>query len=102
MQFVILARDGTDDAAPARRMAARAAHLANVDRLKPHMVMGVATLDEAGQMNGSVMVVEFPDRAALDAWLADEPYVTGNVWQELSIQPCAVGPSFQHYAREVT
>ncbi len=41
-----------------------------------------ATLDEAtGAMTGSAVVVEFPDRAALDAWLAADPYVTGDVWR---------------------
>ncbi|MFM9890505.1 MAG: YciI family protein [Rickettsiales bacterium] len=94
MQFVLIARDGTDEGALARRMAARAGHIATIERLKPHMLMGAATLNDAGQMNGSVMVVEFPDRAGLDAWLATEPYLLGDVWREISIEPCAVGPSF--------
>lgn len=95
MQFVLTARDGSDEHAYIRRMAAREAHLANTERLMAHMIMGVATLDAAGKMNGSIMIVDFPERAALDAWLANEPYVTGNVWQEISIQPCSIGPSFR-------
>lgn len=94
MQFVLIARDGTDEGAAARRAASRAAHLATLERLRPHMLMGAATLNDAGQMNGSVMVVEFPDRAGLDAWLATEPYLLNDVWREVSITPCAVAPLF--------
>lgn len=94
MQFLLLAKDGADTEALQRRLAARTAHIKNTDDNMPHMIMGAATLNEAGDMNGSVMIVDFPDRAALDAWLAGEPYVTGDVWREIEIIPCKVGPSF--------
>ena len=94
MQFVIVARDGTDAEALGRRLNARAAHIQNTDDNMQHMHMGVATLDDDGNMNGSVMVVEFESRAALDEWLKNEPYVTGDVWRNIAIMPCKVGPSF--------
>jgi len=50
--------------------------------------------NNTGQMIGSVMIVEFNSRAELDSWLAEEPYVTGNVWQKIDIKPCKVAPSF--------
>jgi hypothetical protein len=53
-------------------------------------------LDERGNMTGSALIVDFPDRAALDHWLAEEPYVTGKVWQRIEILPCKIGPSFGH------
>lgn len=89
MQFLILARDGTDAEAPARRLAARPDHLAGMATLRDsaHFVFGGATLDEHGAMTGSAIVFEFPDRAALDDWLRRDPYVTGNVWQHIDIQP---------------
>ena len=90
MQFLILAKDQES----ADRSAAREAHIANTNRLKEHMLYGVATLNDQGEMTGSVMVVDFPDRAAVDAWLAEEPYVTQGVWGEVSITSCQVGPSF--------
>ena len=35
--------------------------------------------DEEGGMKGSALVMEFPDRAALDDYLAKEPYVVAGV-----------------------
>ncbi len=88
-QFVLIAYDGTDPDALSRRMAARPAHLENVRRLKAkgQFTEGGAILNEAGQMIGSVMIVAFPSRAALDAWLAGDPYVTGKVWERIQVQP---------------
>ena len=92
MQFLVLARDGTDPEAAARRAAARPAHFEGVRKLKAdgHLVMGGARLDESGTMIGSMMVVDFLDRAALDAWLAIEPYATRGVWHEIEVQPFRV------------
>jgi uncharacterized protein YciI len=88
MQFVVIARDGTDAEAPQRRQKAREAHLANVGKLKDpeKMLMGGAMLDDKGTMIGSVMVFDFPDRARLEAWLKNDPYSTGGVWQSLEIK----------------
>lgn len=88
-QYVIIAHDGTDADAPARRMTARPAHLAVVRRLKAEgkFIEGGAILDEEGTMVGSVVMVAFPSRAELDEWLAIDPYVTGGVWQRLEVQP---------------
>ena len=94
MQFVIIGTDATDAQALERRMAARAGHIAHIDATMANMVLGVATLNPEGMMNGSVMVVDFPSRAELDAWLQAEPYVAGAVWQEVQIIPCKIGPSF--------
>jgi uncharacterized protein len=92
MQFLLLARDGNDPEAAARRAAVRPEHLAGVRALKAagHFVLGGARLDAAGAMIGSMMVVEFPDRAALDAWLATEPYAVRGVWREIEIEPFRV------------
>jgi uncharacterized protein YciI len=38
-------------------------------------------------MIGSVIVYEFPDRAALDKKLNDEPYFTNGVWKKIEIHP---------------
>jgi uncharacterized protein len=96
MQFLVLGYDGKDDQAPGRRRAARERHLAYVDDLKAtgNVLYGAAILDDAGGMIGSAMFVEFPSRGELDAWLAREPYVLGDVWRDISIQPCQVGPAF--------
>ena len=43
-------------------------------------------LDEDGKMKGSALVMEFPDRDALDKYLENEPYVIEGVWQKIDIE----------------
>lgn len=96
MQFLITARDATDAQAPARRLEHRAAHLDTIARYKAsgNMRIGAALLDEQGQMCGSVIIADFPDRASMEAWLNNDPYATGKVWVEVQVQECRVAPSF--------
>lgn len=102
MQFIVTAYDGTDLEAPARRMAARSAHLKLVDEniARGEQILGAAILDDEGNMRGSLMVMNFPSRAMLDSWLAKEPYVIGNVWQSIDVQTCALPPSFAHLIKK--
>ncbi len=92
MQFLIVGRDGTDPDAPARRQAAREAHLASARTMKAAgtLIVGAALLDDGGAMVGSMLLMDFPSRAALDAWLRRDPYVTGDVWQSIEITPSRV------------
>ncbi len=89
MQYLVVAYDGTDPEAPARRQAVREAHLAGARDMGASgaMICGGALLDDAGGMIGSACIVEFVDRAALDTWLETDPYVTGNVWQRVEVTP---------------
>ena len=88
-QFLMLAYDGSDADAPARRRAARPAHFENIKSMieKKEISAGGAILDEKGAMIGSALFVEFPSRAELDAWLEREPYVQQKVWQKIEIKP---------------
>ena len=63
-QYVIIARDGTDEEAINRRMEARPIHLAGAKNLKEHnqFVIGGAILDDTGKMVGSVMIVQFTNK----------------------------------------
>lgn len=92
MQFVVTAYDGTDADAPARRQAARPKHLEGTKQMQANgtMILGGAMLDDNGTMIGSVMVVEMPDRAAVDAWLAKDAYSTGGVWKKIEVRPFRV------------
>lgn len=95
-QFIVLAYDAKDAEAPARRQAARAAHLELVTKMRKDgkTIFGMALLDDAGQMIGSMMALNFNDRAELDAWLAAEPYVTGKVWHDIKVLPSQIPPTF--------
>ncbi len=88
MQFLITAYDGTDADALNRRLAARELHLAGAAALKKagHLIAGGAILNDADQMIGSSMFVEFASRDELDAWLKQDPYVTGDVWRDITVQ----------------
>jgi uncharacterized protein YciI len=92
VQFLIVARDGRDPDALARRMAARPAHFEGIKDLvgNGNLLSGGALLDDAGKMAGSYTVCEFPDRAALDAWLAREPYVQQGVWKDIEVMPIRI------------
>jgi uncharacterized protein YciI len=93
--FVILAEDAPDMLA--RRLAVRPQHLENLEkaRLSGHIACAAATLDAQGNPNGSALIASFEDQAALDAWLASEPYVTTGVWGKITIHPARLAPSFQ-------
>jgi uncharacterized protein YciI len=55
------------------------------------MLYGVVLLDEHDSMIGSVMIVDLPDRAGVDAWLQSEPYLTGGVWKTIDVKSCHGG-----------
>lgn len=96
MQWLIIARDGTDDDAPERRLAARPAHLQHAAKLQAagHLIMGGALTDEAGGMIGTAAVAQFKTREELDHWLATDPYVIGDVWREIEVHPYRVAPHY--------
>jgi hypothetical protein len=85
MPFIVHAQDYAD--ALPRRMENRAAHL---DRLKSSGkgLYAAALLNDKGDMFGSMLVLDFATRAEIDAFLADEPYITGKVWDKITVTPC--------------
>ena len=89
MQFLLIAYDGTDAEAPERRMKVRQDHLNKIELLKQSggFLFGGAILSDDGNMIGSMIVYEFPDRQSLDALLKEEPYVTEGVWKKIEIKP---------------
>jgi uncharacterized protein YciI len=91
-QFLIIAHDGTDAGAAGRRQAVRPAHLASIEPrvAAGEIIVGGAILNDAGTVIGSVVLAEFASRAVLDAWLEQDPYVTGKVWQQIEVQPIRI------------
>jgi uncharacterized protein YciI len=88
MQFAITAYDYTDADALERRLACREAHLAGVRELidQGHFLSGGAILDGDGRMVGSTLHMDFPDRASLQRWLEQDPYVTQRVWDRIDVR----------------
>jgi uncharacterized protein YciI len=89
MQFLLVAFDGTDPEAPERRMKVRPEHLEKIAILKKRgeFLLGGAILDDDEKMIGSMIIYEFPDRAALDRSLKNEPYIIHDVWKKIEIRP---------------
>ena len=89
MEFLVIARDYTDNAALARRMVVRERHLAAARHTTAsgNMLIGGAILDEEGRMVGSMTVVSFPDRVAFDQWLKNVPYNKNGVWERVEVYP---------------
>ncbi|GIT23500.1 MAG: hypothetical protein CM1200mP40_31820 [Gammaproteobacteria bacterium] len=70
-------------------------HLAEAQELKEagNIIVGAAILDENEEMIGSTLCVEFESRTDLDEWLANDPYVTEGVWQDITVQPIRLAVS---------
>ncbi len=94
MQFVVTATDFTDADALDRRMANRAAHLAGVKVMIANgtFLSGGAMLDDSGKMVGSILHLEFPDRASLEKQLQADPYISGKVWEHIHIMSARLVP----------
>ena len=90
MQFLIIGRDGDDEKAMERRLAARQAHINMGEALlkSGNMWYGAAILGDGEQMKGSALFMDFEDEDALQEWLDREPYVTGDVWKSVEIIKC--------------
>lgn len=88
--FLVTAVDLPD--ALDRRIAQRDAHLARIAVLKAdnRVVVAGPSLTAEGAMNGSVLILEFPDQATLAAWLQEDAYVAGKVWDRWTITPMKV------------
>ena len=84
MQFLIKAYDG--EGMLDKRMEVRPRHLEGMKALGKQIICAGGLLDEAGKMKGSALVLAFPDRAALDEYLKNEPYVAEGVWQKIEVE----------------
>jgi len=91
--WAILAFDGDDAEAPARRSAAREAHIAfsRAAAAAGQLLLGLPLHDEAGRSRGSLMLVA-GDAAARDAYLASEPFSTSGVWRKVEAHPFGIAP----------
>ena len=89
MKFLIVAHDGKGKKAADLRQAIRPVHLKQIQGLikNKQIEVGGALLDDDGNMIGSMMVVDFRSRRALDAYLKREPYVTEGVWKKITVTP---------------
>jgi uncharacterized protein len=91
-QYVIIAYDGDDTDAQERRKTIRPLHLAGAKLLKERnqFVTGGAILNDAGEMTGSVMIVQFETDEEFQEWYNQEPYIKNKVWKTIDVKPFRV------------
>jgi len=97
MQFIVIGLDGTDPKALERRMAVREEHIKMGDKLfgSGNLWYGAALLNDDGNMEGSLYILDFPSEKELKEYLAIEPYVTGKVWQNITIHKSNIRDPWQ-------
>ena len=76
----------------ALRMATRQAHLAHAhDEASPAKVkIGGPYLDEKGDMCGSLLILEAPDKAAAIKFTENDPYVRAGLFSSIDVRPYRV------------
>jgi uncharacterized protein len=64
---------------------------AHVDFLKAHReaiyTAGPTLTDDGEGMNGSLLIVDLPDRAAVDAFAAADPYAQAGLFESVVVKP---------------
>lgn len=84
MQFIITAYDGENMLD--KRLAVRSRHLENLSRVNGKVVCAGGLLDGDGKMKGSVLIMDFENRAGLDKYLDSEPYILEHVWDKVDVE----------------
>lgn len=84
MHFLIKAYDG--EGMLDKRMEVRPRHLEGMKKIGKQIICAGGLLDDEGRMKGSALVMEFSDRAALDDYLKNEPYVVEGVWRKIEVE----------------
>ena len=65
------------------RMANREAHVGWLKAAGTRIKAAGPWMNEAGEMAGSLLIVDMEDRAALDAWLATDPYALAGLFSKV-------------------
>lgn len=68
------------------RLGAREAHLAYVRERLDQVKLAGPFLDDAGEMAGSLLILDVPDRAAAEAFNAQDPYTLAGLWGSVTIK----------------
>lgn len=93
MLYAIISEDKADSLP--RRLASRPAHLARLQDLQeqgrlilagPHPAVDSDDPGQAG-FTGSLVVAEFADLAAAQAWADADPYIDADVYAKITVKP---------------
>jgi uncharacterized protein len=76
-----------------KRLATRPQHIARLEKLNAEgrvIAAGAMPKDPANPQAGfygSTMIVDFDSREALDAWIADEPFLKEGIYAHVDVKP---------------
>lgn len=83
--FAIICHDKPDQTAA--RAAHRAAHVEYMKGFAPKMILGGPLRDDSGAASvGSLIVIDLPDRAAVEAFMAGDPFAKAGVFESVVIR----------------
>lgn len=68
------------------RLATRDAHLAYIAETRDIIHLGGPLLDDAGDMCGSMIVLNVDDMAAAKNWAANDPYAKAGLFQSVTMR----------------
>ena len=89
MLFALVAYD-RPGAVPSRADL-RPDHLKHLDSLGDQLVLAGPFLDEAGNMVGSIVVVEAPALSDAKVILDRDPFMTGGLFDSVTVKPWRIG-----------
>ncbi|MEW5687508.1 MAG: YciI family protein [Pseudomonadota bacterium] len=68
------------------RLGAREAHLAYVRERLDQVKLAGPLLDDAGEMAGSLLILDVADKAAAEAFNAGDPYTLAGLWRSVDVK----------------
>lgn len=83
MEFLLICLDRTDSTV--NREDVRRLHLEFILDKQDHFRYAGPLLTDDDEMIGSVWILNFPDRAALDAYMQEDPYFTSGLYEKITI-----------------
>ncbi len=83
MEFILYCVDKPNRAT--LRSTLRVPHLSHISSRQHVFRYGGPMLDESGQPRGSLMVLDLPDRAALQAHMEGDPYFGADLFESVTI-----------------
>ena len=87
MRFSVIARDQPGPEGVALRDELRDAHMVNITRLfrEGDVLLGAGFYDDDGVVRGSLVILDVPSRADVDAYLDSEPFQTAGLWATVEV-----------------
>lgn len=86
--FIIFAQDRKNSLE--KRLSVRPQHLARLEQLQAEgrlLTAGPTPTFDGSGITGSVVIAQFPSLKDAENWLQTDPYVTAQVYAEVTIKP---------------